>query len=101
MREQEEINQLLKDVIREAEAVRIPLGKIKRNVRVNARAKRRFGCCRTVQNAFGVRQFELELSQKVLACEDKKSKRFWRMSSCTPAAAARIMGRNGKCMRLP
>ena len=27
MREQEEINQLLKDVIREAEAVRIPLGK--------------------------------------------------------------------------
>ena len=74
MREQEEINQLLKDVIREAEAVRIPLGKIKRNVRVNARAKRRFGCCRTVQNAFGVRQFEIELSQKVLACEDKKIK---------------------------
>ena len=74
MREQEEINQLLKDVIREAEAVRIPLGKIKRNVRVNARAKRRFGCCRSVQNAFGVRQFEIELSQKVLACEDKKIK---------------------------
>ena len=74
MRGQEEINRLLGEVIREAEAVRIPLGMIKRDVRVNTRAKRRFGCCRTTQNAFGERQFEIELSQKVLACEDKKIK---------------------------
>lgn len=52
MAEQEDVNRYLREVIAEAEALRIPLGSIKPEVRINSRAKKRFGCCRTEKNLF-------------------------------------------------
>ena len=89
------MNRYLREVIAEAEALRIPLGSIKPEVRINSRAKKRFGCCRT-EKTFAGQQYEIELSQKVLACKEKRSKKFWHMRFCIAAAAVRIMERNGK-----
>ena len=41
MAEQEDVNRYLQEVIAEAEALRIPLGSIKPEVRINSRAKKR------------------------------------------------------------
>ena len=92
MAEQEDVNRYLREVIAEAEALRIPLGSIKPEVRINSRAKKRFGCCRT-EKTFAGQQYEIELSQK------KRSKKFWHMRFCIAAAAVRIMERNGKHTR--
>lgn len=70
---QEDVNRYLREVIAEAEVLRIPLGSIKPEVRINSRAKKRFGCCRT-EKTFAGQQYEIELSQKVLACKEKKIK---------------------------
>ena len=70
---QEDVNRYLREVIAEAEALRIPLGSIKPEVRINSRAKKRFGCCRT-EKTFAGQQYEIELSQKVLVCKEKKIK---------------------------
>ena len=70
--EQEKINQLLRQVIAEAEVLRIPLGTIAAEVRINPRAKRRFGCCRSQKNFCGQATFTIELSAKVLACREDK-----------------------------
>ena len=70
--EQKKIDQLLQQVIAEAEALRIPLGTIAAEVRINPRAKRRFGCCRSERGFCGQVSFTIELSEKVLACQENK-----------------------------
>lgn len=73
--EQEKVNRLLQEVISEAKKLNIPLGEILQEVKINARAKRRFGCCRSEKKP-GSRQmqFTIELSKKVLACKEEKIK---------------------------
>ena len=70
--EQKKIDQLLQQVIAEAKALRIPLGTIADEVKINPRAKRRFGCCRSERNFHGRSSFTIELSAKVLACQEDK-----------------------------
>lgn len=69
--EQKKIDQLLQQVIAEAENLRIPLGRIAAEVKINPRAKRRFGCCRSERGLRG-QVFSIELSAKVLACQEDK-----------------------------
>ena len=77
---QEDVNRYLREVIAEAEALRIPLGSIKPEVRINSRAKKSF-------------------RRRCLLVKKKRSKKFWHMRFCIAAAAVRIMERNGKHTR--
>ena len=61
---QEDVNRYLREVIAEAEALRIPLGSIKPKVRINSRAKKRFGCCRTEKTFAGQNMHMLVIKKK-------------------------------------
>lgn len=74
MTEQENINRLLQEVISEARKLSIPLEEILPEVKINPRARRRFGCCRCERGSGGRICFTIELSKKVLACKEEKIK---------------------------
>lgn len=68
MIDQKELNSILKEVIREAQEINIP---VPRNIdpvlRVNKRPKKRFGCCK-LENGI----FHLEISSFILVCETSR-----------------------------
>lgn len=65
--ESEKLNRTLKEVIKEARELNIPVpNNIKEKVRINGRPKKRFGCCRR-ENLM----YEIELSRFVLDCTEK------------------------------
>ena len=66
----ERLDILLQEVIQEARALKIPVSStIEKNVIVNGRPKKRFGCCRKSRNGF-----EIEVSRFLLdeaGCSEK------------------------------
>ena len=51
----EDVNIILEEVIREAQAVNIPVpSNINKQVYINPRPKRRFGCCSTKSGKFNI-----------------------------------------------
>lgn len=66
----ENIDSLLKEVIREAQAIKIPVPKnINEKVYINPRPKKRFGCCNTMGG-----RFNIEISEFLLKAEPHKIK---------------------------
>lgn len=66
--DREKLNTLLKVVINEARKLNIPVPfTIYNEIRVNQRPKKRFGCCRKIDN-----QFIIEVSEFVLKCPEDK-----------------------------
>ena len=67
---EERLDILLQEVIQEARALKIPVSStIEKNVIVNGRPKKRFGCCRKSRNGF-----EIEVSRFLLdeaGCSEK------------------------------
>lgn len=64
------IKELFKDVIKEAQAIKIPVPEnIIGEIYINPRPKKRFGCCRKTKSGY-----EIELSQFVLDAPEKKIK---------------------------
>ena len=62
---QEDVNRYLREVIAEAEALRIPPGRHQAGGTDQQQGKKRFGRRRT-EKTFAGQQYEIELSQKVL-----------------------------------
>lgn len=59
------VDELLDVVMSEARAVGIPISQnIKKEVTINKRAKKRFGCCKITKQGFK-QYFEIELAEKV------------------------------------
>lgn len=66
----ENINELLQGVISEARAVGVPVSKnIDREVIINKRAKKRFGCCRITKRGRD-EYFQIEISEKVAGASE-------------------------------
>ena len=67
----EYINNLYEKVLEEARDLRIPVSdQIKNDITINRRARSRFGCCKKIRK--GSREtFEIELSYRLLDCEEK------------------------------
>lgn len=64
----EDVNIILEEVIREAQAVNIPVpSNINKQVYINPRPKRRFGCCSTKSG-----KFNIEISEFLLKAEESK-----------------------------
>lgn len=64
----EDIDKILKEVIKEAQAVNIPVpANINKQVYINPRPKRRFGCCSTKGG-----KFNIEISEFLLKAERSK-----------------------------
>lgn len=64
---QEELNQNFNMVIKQAQELKIPVpDNIYRNVLINSRPKKRFGCCRKKNG-----KFQIEISEFVLECDSK------------------------------
>lgn len=64
----EDVDKVLRDVIREAKAVDIPIpNNINKQVYINPRPKRRFGCCSTKGG-----KFYIEISEFLLKAKDEK-----------------------------
>lgn len=65
-----EINEKLKQIIIEAQALNIPVPQnINNDVFINARPKKRFGCCKLKDDVFTI-----EISEFVLKCSEKSVK---------------------------
>ncbi len=65
-----DINELLRQVIAEAKAIKIPVSdKILPEVVINSRAKTRFGCCKKVGTGYMI-----ELSERVVSAGEKACK---------------------------
>lgn len=65
---QEELNDNLIKVIKEAQELKIPVpDNICRNVTINPRPRKRYGCCRKINGSF-----QIEISRFVLECEPDK-----------------------------
>ena len=70
---QEELNEKLKSVIRQAREIGIPVpDNISENVVINPRPRKRFGCCRR-------HKFQIEVSSFVLDCLVIRSLECWPM----------------------
>ena len=95
---QEDVNRYLREVIAEAEALRIPLGSIKPEVRINSRAKKDSAAAGR-RKRLPVNSTKSSFRRRCLFVKKKRSKKFWHMRFCIAAAAARIMERNGKYTR--
>ena len=64
----EDIDKILAEVIKEAEAIKIPVpSNINKQVYINPRPKRRFGCCNTKGG-----KFNIEISEFLLKAEESK-----------------------------
>ncbi|WP_312091577.1 SprT-like domain-containing protein [Aminipila sp.] len=67
----EYINNLFKEVLKEANNLNLPVSKkIKNDIIINKRAKSRFGCCKKIRKGLS-ESYELELSDRLLRCEEK------------------------------
>ena len=85
----ERLDILLQEVIQEARALKIPVSStIEKNVIVNGRPKKRFGCCRKSRNGF-----EIEVSRFLsvsythlnrLAAKVVKTKKYVRLEPMNP-----------------
>lgn len=65
IRTQKELNELLEEVISQAEALGIPVSsQINSGVVVNKRAKSRFGCCKTIRNPSLKPEYEGQVKNK-------------------------------------
>lgn len=70
----EHINEIYKEVIREARALNLPISnKINEEIVINRRAKSRFGCCKRIKRLSG-ETFEIEISHRLLNCDQKMIK---------------------------
>lgn len=64
----ERINTILKEVIKEAQDLKIPVPKnVNEKITINPRPKKRFGCCKLKDG-----EFHIEISEFVLATDEKK-----------------------------
>ena len=54
----------------------IPAARTIEEVRINARAKKRLGCCRREKNALGRTRYSIELADIVFACSDEDVNRI-------------------------
>lgn len=71
MKSKEEIQRLFEEVKIEAKKIDIPISNnIKKEITINSRARSRFGCCKKTREGLKV-SFEIELSERLLYCEDK------------------------------
>lgn len=69
-----EINEWFREVLAEADAIRIPYSKnLNRHITINKRAKSRFGCCKKIKRGIKT-EFEIEISHRLLFCDPKMVK---------------------------
>ncbi len=72
--EREYIENLFQQVKSEAEQAEIPFSSHITGIVINRRAKKRFGCCKAAKSFAGHTNYQIEVSEKILACEEKKIK---------------------------
>jgi len=66
------LNEILKEVIKEAQELKIPVpDTISERIIINSRPRKRYGCCRKKG-----REFSIEISEFVLGCEESKVKQI-------------------------
>ena len=72
--EREYIEQLFQQVKREAQQAGILFSSHISGIIINRRARKRFGCCKAVKSFAGYTSYQIEVSEKVLICDEKKIK---------------------------
>lgn len=71
MKNKKDIQRLFEEVKLEAKKLNIPISNnIKEEIVINKRAKSRFGCCKKIREGLKV-SFEIEISERILACDDR------------------------------
>ena len=72
--ERKYIEKLFQQVKREAQQAGIPMSSHISGIVINRRAKKRFGCCKAAKSFAGYTSYQIEVSEKILACDEKKIK---------------------------
>jgi len=70
------LEELFKEVIKEAENIGIPIARTLAPLKINTRAKARFGCCRLEKKPFGRSEYHIEISEKTLYSSEKNIKQI-------------------------
>ena len=65
------LEELFSQVVKEALSIGIPISKEISDIRINTRAKARFGCCKQEKRPLGKKRFIIEISERVLCAEEK------------------------------
>ena len=72
--EREYIEKLFQQVKREAQQAGILFSSHISGIMINRRARKRFGCCKAVKSFGGYTSYQIEVSEKILICDEKKIK---------------------------
>ena len=67
---QNELERLTKDLIKDLRNIGIPISRNIDDIKVNTRAKTRFGACKVKKSTFE-RRFTIEISSEILDCDEK------------------------------
>ena len=67
----EKLNKLFMQVMQEAQSIGVPISRNISAIKINRRAKSRLGCCRQEKKPFGAGSYTIEISERVLAADEK------------------------------
>lgn len=65
------LKELFEQVRKEAESIEIPISRNIAEIKINTRAKARFGCCRQQNKPLSGKTYVIEISERVLCSEEK------------------------------